>query len=233
MKTPSIVYARFSPRPDAAESESIQYQFEACREYAEAHGYEVEAYFSDEGVSGAVEWEKRPGLRNALASIPSGGVLIVHNWDRLARATIVHCAIEAYITGAGGNIVSVMQNDSTAEMDPDKVLIRNIMKALSEHQRSMGSIRTSVAMKSYQRNGKRMTHPKLVPYGYKCDPKDMSRIIPDRNEQDIIQHIKDMHGAGLEPRKIVNCLTKARVMRRSGDYWSSRAVEKILRDHAG
>ena len=39
--TQAVIYARFSPRPDANECDSVEKQLERCRSYCKAHGYDV------------------------------------------------------------------------------------------------------------------------------------------------------------------------------------------------
>ena len=51
--TDCILYARFSPRRNAGECESIDTQLEALRAHATAQGYTVAGEFRDEAMSGA------------------------------------------------------------------------------------------------------------------------------------------------------------------------------------
>jgi hypothetical protein len=38
-----VLYARFSPRPNAEECDSVEKQLERCRAYSLGHGYTVDA----------------------------------------------------------------------------------------------------------------------------------------------------------------------------------------------
>ena len=59
--TQAVIYARFSPRPDAQECDSVAKQRERCRAYCQAHGYDVIAEKHDEDMSGG-RADNRPGL---------------------------------------------------------------------------------------------------------------------------------------------------------------------------
>jgi site-specific DNA recombinase len=80
----AIVYARFSPRPDAAESESNAAQLDLCRAYAKQMGWTVTDEHQDTALSG--DDEDRPGLWAALDALPRKGVLLAYKLDRLARS---------------------------------------------------------------------------------------------------------------------------------------------------
>ena len=50
--TQAVIYARFSPRPDAQDCDSVEKQRDRCRSYCKAHGYDVIAEKDDEDMSG-------------------------------------------------------------------------------------------------------------------------------------------------------------------------------------
>jgi len=58
----AVLYARFSPRPNAEECDSAKKQLERCRPYSEGRGYTVIAEHKDEDLSGA-RADNRPGLQ--------------------------------------------------------------------------------------------------------------------------------------------------------------------------
>ena len=67
----AALYARKSTDDDRHEAEkSVTRQREESRRYAEAHGWAVdEAHvYVDDGISGALDEDKRPGLKALLAA---------------------------------------------------------------------------------------------------------------------------------------------------------------------
>ena len=67
-----VGYVRVSTEEQATEGVSLDAQRERLAAYALAHSAELLAIESDEGISGKVSPEKRPGLATALARIRGG-----------------------------------------------------------------------------------------------------------------------------------------------------------------
>lgn len=67
-----VVYARTSTR-NGASSDSLGAQEQACRDWAAANGHEVVAAYRDDGLSGALGVDQRPGLAAALLALEDGG----------------------------------------------------------------------------------------------------------------------------------------------------------------
>ncbi len=74
----------------------------------------------------------------------------------------------------------------------------NLRAGLSREQ-------TGNAMQSYQANGRRMSA--RLPFGWRSDPDDPSRMLPDEYELEIIEKIKAFSQEGLSLRKIAKRLT--------------------------
>ena len=84
-----VGYVRVSTEEQATEGVSLDAQRERLKAYALAHGAELLAIESDEGVSRKVSPEKRPGLTTALTRVRAGEAdgLLVLKLDRLSRTT--------------------------------------------------------------------------------------------------------------------------------------------------
>src|SRR5713101_5677969 len=83
--TPAIIYARYSPRPNAGESMSIETQLDRCRAYCKGNDYPVTAEYKEPNVSGDA---LRPELQKAIQhSQRLRAVLVVSKLDRAARDT--------------------------------------------------------------------------------------------------------------------------------------------------
>jgi DNA invertase Pin-like site-specific DNA recombinase len=79
----AVLYARFSPRPNPDERDSVEKQLERCRAYCEGHGYTVVAQHHDKDVSGE-RADNRPGLQKAItAACDRKAVLCVYSLSRL------------------------------------------------------------------------------------------------------------------------------------------------------
>src|SRR3990170_3712474 len=81
-----ILYARFSPRPNAAECDSADNQIADLLADAAKRGETVDPadIYKDEDWASGDDWN-RPGLWAAVRAVTPGAELRVRNFDRLAR----------------------------------------------------------------------------------------------------------------------------------------------------
>ena len=104
--TTAAIYARKSTEQDVhEEAKSVTRQIEQARAYVESKGWTVlpEHEFRDDGISGALDETKRPGLRAMLEAAERHrfDVLIVAADDRLARDQWTTASILARLSKAG------------------------------------------------------------------------------------------------------------------------------------
>ena len=163
MTTPqtALIYSRFSPRPNAAECESIELQNERCMAYCTAHGYVVAERFEDRDLSGGCA-SNRPGLQAALsAACRCKAALVCYSLSRLARSVRDAVEIADRLNHAGANLVMLDLNvDTTTPMGR---CVFSILAAVAELERTQIAQRTSDAMQRHQANGRRMS--RFAPVG--------------------------------------------------------------------
>ncbi len=191
----AIIYARYSPRPNADESESNAKQLACCRVWCDQHGYEVVAEYTDEEVTGGDDDKNldpyealahRHGLLEALDALKPGMVLVVRWRSRLARDVYLEEWIYRRAASAGARIEAVeVQNGESS----DAQMIRQVLAAFRERERKILRVLTSRAMLKHQANGRRMSSH--VPYGWSQDPEDQARMIENPAEQAVVQRIID------------------------------------------
>jgi site-specific DNA recombinase len=218
----AILYARFSPRPDAAESESNAAQLDLCRAYAKRMGWTVADEHQDAALSG--DDEDRPGLWAALDALPRKSVLLVYKLDRLARSVYLSYLIEEEVRKKGCRIVSVV-GEGTWSNTPEDELVRRILQALAEYQKKAQAARTKAAMLRHQATGRRMS--KQTPLGWKPDPTNAARMIEDHGEGETLDLVKRLHADGLGLREIARKLNDLGHACR-GRAWHHQAVRRIL-----
>ena len=184
----AVIYARFSPRKNAEQCESIEAQIEFCREYCQKNNIEVVEQFSDRALSGGDE--DRPGLWNAIDCLKKNYLLVVYKLDRLARSVYLSYIIEnAVKTQHKAAIVSISGEGTWSDTDEDQ-MVRGILRVLDEYNRKVIASRTKAAMLRHQRNGRRMSHN--LPYGMMIDPNNPARMVENLDEQKIIDVIMDL-----------------------------------------
>ncbi len=101
----------------------------------------------------------------------------------------------------------------------------NLRAGLSREQ-------TSNAMLSHQANGRRMSA--RLPFGWRSDPDDPSRMLPDEYELEIIEKIQAFRQEGLSLRKIAKRLTDLEyVPRKVNRPFKGRTVQVKGKWHHG
>jgi DNA invertase Pin-like site-specific DNA recombinase len=106
----AVIYARVaSAAPN--DHEHIHVQIEACRVYAQEHGYSVVGEYQDCGASGNTL--DRPGLHGLREAIRRGviGTVLVYDWIRLARDINLLLFLEKELRAAETSIKCVAQHE--------------------------------------------------------------------------------------------------------------------------
>ncbi len=194
-----IIYARFSPRRNADESESIEAQLDFCRKWCEDNNVKIAGEFADRALSGADE--DRPQLWAAIAALERDYVLVVYRLDRLARSVYLSDIIERSIHKRKASFLSISGEGTWTDTDEDW-LIRKILQMLAEYERKVIGARTKAAMLRHQANGRLMGS--IPRYGFKLDPKDKRKVLKSQYEQVVINQIKRLHRKGLSLRQIAS-----------------------------
>ena len=225
--THAVLYARYSPRPDAEECDSVKKQLERCREYCRRQGYKILNEFKDENKSGG-RADNRPGLQAALReTIKHKATLVVYSRDRLARENADDADIVRRLIKAGADLESA--TESFDIYDESGELLGGVQAIVAQYQRRIIQKRTRNAMRKYQSEGRRMTRMDRCPYGWRPDPNDPKRLITDASEQAIMSTtIQALRREGKGQRAIARSLNEAGLLCR-GKAWSHSTIRSILR----
>ena len=218
-----IIYARFSPRPNAHESESIEAQVEACRQYCAGHDVEVEGEYEDRAWSGGEL--QRPGLWDAIYDLRRGWVLVVYRLDRLARDVYVSHEIERLVGKRGSRILSI-GGEGTWGDEPSDRFIRNVLRSQAQYQREATAALTSARMRYHQRHGRRMSQ--RLPYGWKLHPTNPNRRVEDQDEPDNIDILLALRARDMSSRRIAREMERRGILFRGRSHWYGRTVLRIL-----
>lgn len=215
-----IAYARFSPRPDAAESESNAAQLDLIRQHCQRQGWTVAAEYQDAALSGSDV--DRPGLWAAVEELRRGDLLVVYKLDRLARSVYLAHIIDQAVAKRKARIVSVT-GEGTATDGPEDRLIRNILQALAEYQKLVMAARTKAAMLRHQAAGRKMGG--RPPLGLRCEG---NRLVADPEEQRAVERMRALAAEGLGLREISRRLQAEGFRARGAAGWSHSAVRRAL-----
>ena len=184
----AVIYARISPRRDSENCDSIQSQIDYCEKYCEFHKFKVLASYSDELISGA-NTHDRPGLLKALDEvIMRNGVLVIYSLSRMCRSVRDALIIVERLKASKSHICSVTEHlDTTSPMGS---FIFTVFAAMAQLEREISSERTRDAVLYYQLHGRRMSYD--LPYGWRHDPDDPARMLPDETELDVITQVLNL-----------------------------------------
>lgn len=192
-----IIYARFSPRRNEDECESIEAQVDFCRAWCKKNNVKVVGEFADRALSGADE--DRPELWAAIAALEKGYVLVVYRLDRLARSVYLSDIIERAIQRKKATLISISGEGTWGFTDEDW-LVRKILQTLAEYERKVIGARTKAAMLRHQANGRLMGS--IPRYGFMLDPEDKRKVLKNQYEQVVINQIKRLHQQDFSLRQI-------------------------------
>ncbi|OHB56119.1 MAG: hypothetical protein A2Y07_01210 [Planctomycetes bacterium GWF2_50_10] len=221
----AVIYARFSPRRNHEQCESIETQLELCRAYCTRQGYEIIGEFDDKVLSG--DEEDRPGLWNAIEALARDCVLVVYRLDRLARSVYLSYIIEEAVKKHGAKIISI-SGEGTWQDSPEDELVRRILQALAEYERKVIAARTKAAMLRHQAAGRRMSDK--TPYGCVRDPDNHKRLVADPTEQANIHYIIELKNKGYGYCRICRQLKSDGIPCRNRK-WHHGTIKRILERH--
>lgn len=200
-------------------------QEKAIRDYAKTHNLQIEDIFKEQGVSGSKE--DRPALARLMVSLEHNGhgikTVIVEKLDRLARNLMVQEAIVADFKKHGFNLISAMEGPDLCGDDPTRRLIRQVMGAVAEYDKTM-----LVAKLRASRERERIKHGK-------CEGRKGYR--ESEEGRALIRRIgalrrKPKNGGRRRPwRQIADMLNAEDVLTMDGNPWTLYRVQQIAKPY--
>jgi len=229
-RSPVAAYLRVSTDRQAELGHGLDVQREAVRTWAKSSGHRIVEWFSDEGISGSNDIEHRIGLADAIEAVKrrSAVGIVVYRLDRLARDLVVQETILAEVRKLDGEVFST----SAAEAgylgddpdDPSRTLIRQILGAVSQYERSMISLRLRAGRRrKADKGGFAYGSP---PFGARAEDGE---LVPDSAERRCIDRMVELRDGGASIRTIATTLTdEAWPTKRGGTRWHPTTVARAL-----
>ncbi len=225
-----VGYVRVSTSTQVEDGFGLAIQKSAARDWCKANGHKLVTILCDEGISGAKELEDRPGLADALGMLRGKQAqgIVVPRLDRLARDLIVQETVLAEIRRIGGEVFSTSPAEASYLTDdpddPSRKMIRQVLGAVSEYERSMVVLRL--------RNGRRRKaqmggYASGAPaYGYEARDGDLVEL---EEEQVTVKRIWDLRASGASLRAICSTLeAEGHRSKRRTTKWQPMAVKRVL-----
>jgi len=180
----AVIYLRVSTGRQAESGLGIEAQEQSCRAFCKRKGITVRSAHADEGLSGSLPIDKRPGLMDALAALQPGDALICYDRSRIGRDVIICAMVDRFADSRGGRVMTA--DGVTAAEGPAGELIRTILDAVSQFERANAAIRTRMAMAAKKARGE-FTGGR-TPYGFRKN--DEGKLTPDGEEQRVIALVR-------------------------------------------
>jgi len=135
----AVAYYRTSSATNVGEGkDSLNRQRDAVLAYAKTHGVEIVKEFYDPAVSGADAIDTRPGFSELLNYVAGNGarMILVENASRFARDLTVQLTGHAMLTDLGYALIPVDAPDYFTEETPTAVMVRQILGAIAEFEKT-------------------------------------------------------------------------------------------------
>lgn len=218
----SYIYLRVSGKGQIA-GDGFPRQREAIVNFARRNGLTIVEEFRDEGVSGTRELASRPGLAALLDRLEHNGVrlVVVERADRLARDLLVSEVILGQFRKLRVRVVDASGTNLSAEDgDPTRVLIRQVLGAVSQFEKAvvvlkLRAARDRMRLRTGRCEGRR-------PFGFY--PQEQQTV-------DIIRALrrKPRGGSPLSYAEVARRLNDRAISTRTGVQWSAGSVFAIVK----
>lgn len=197
-------YVRVSTLQQANEGESLDTQLKQIHSYSVLKGFEIppENFITERGVSGSLEFEKRPEGEKLFNQLSAGDVLIFSKLDRAFRNTrnalntlheLKERGVSVHFIDLGGDVT----NDGIGSV------IFTILSAFATFERERIATRIREVKQVQKAEGKFLGG--FTRFGYRVIQE---RLEKNPEEQVIIQSMKDMRRRGMSLRRISKWLHK-------------------------
>jgi len=197
-------YIRVSTLQQANEGESLETQLRQIQSYSVLKGYEIplENFITEKGVSGSVEFHKRPEGSKLFEKLETGDVLVFSKLDRAFRNTrnalntlheLKERGVSVHFIDLGGDVT----NDGIGSV------IFTILSAFATFERERIATRIREVKQVQKTEGKFLGG--FTRFGFLVEEE---KLVPNPNEQAIIKEMKTMRRRGMSLRRISKWLNK-------------------------
>jgi len=191
-------YVRVSTLQQANEGESLDTQLKQSQSYSDLKGFGIpsENIITERGVSGSLEFERRPEGGRLFNQLVSGDVLIFSKLDRAFRNTrnalntlheLKQRGVSVHFIDLGGDVT----NDGIGSV------IFTILSAFATFERERIATRIREVKQVQKAEGKFLGG--FTRFGYRVVD---DKLVKDLRQQEIIMEMRDMRRRGMSLRRI-------------------------------
>ena len=230
-----VGYVRVSTEEQARDGLSLDAQRERLAAYAAAHRAALVSVEADNGLSGSISPERRPGLARALACVRRGETdgIVVCKLDRLSRTTRHVLDLFDMAHKGGWRIASVEESLDTQTAVGEFVV--TLLASLAQMERKQVGERTREAMRQIAREGR--VRSGCLPFGFRTEANpestraiagDRSALVEHEEEQRLLHRMLGLRSRGLGARRIARAMNVGGQHPRTSRPWTPSAVQKLL-----
>lgn len=228
----TIGYVRVSTDKQVTDGVSLDTQAERIKAYCEFKGLELVDIIHDDGISGGVN-RARVGFNELLDRIEAGNVsaLVLFSLERLSRDMLTLLSLERLLSEYDVELHTV--DGAVDTSTPDGFLNFGMKAFLAEFERRQVKYRTKANMQHLKGTGRLVG---AVPYGFKAvteivNGKDVKTLVPDSEEQSIIETVNEYAAAGGTLTEIIHTLTAQGARARNGKPFTAMQIKRMIRDY--
>ena len=219
----TVIYTRVSTDDQASSGAGLHAQFDACAAFVKQQGWMVTGCYSDEGVSGTADIEKRTGLMNAIEALGKGDVLLVAKRDRLGRDVVLVKMIERMIAKRKATIHAL---NGSNEATPEGQFMNGILDLSSAYEVALIRARTKAALGAKKARNERVGK---LPFGFMLSG-DGIHLQPCPEEQSMLERINELRQVGYSLRKVAEALNNEGRFNRQGQPWNHVSLHTLCKD---
>jgi DNA invertase Pin-like site-specific DNA recombinase len=185
--------------------------------------------YADAGVSGTKDLFDRPALADALDAVRHRRVegVVVHRLDRLARELVLQEQLLAEVRRLKGQVFSTMAGEAgyldDDPEDPSRRLIRQVLGAVSEYERSVIAMRLRSGRRRKASNGG---------YAHGSPPLGTRAVggalVEDADECKVLDRIAELRKAGRSLRQIGATLDTEGLKPKRADRWHAETLRRAV-----
>ena len=227
----ALIYVRLSSFAGERDtSTSPERQEEACRNYAQAHGWTVVDVIADLDISGSDKGLRldRPGLKRVRERWADVDVLLFAKLDRIARNVADWNSIREEAEGHSVALVSIGENlDLTT---PNGVFVANVLQSFAQMEAAVISARTREAVAFMAREGRHRGG--LAAFGWTAAPHPEQRgfrLVLEPARSALLRSIIQRVLSGETTMSIVDDLNRRGESSPEGKGWAPDSLRQLLR----
>ena len=229
-----VAYLRVSTDRQAEQGLGLEVQEHAISTWAKNGDHRIVMWCRDEGLSGADSLELRLGLADALEELKNREAdgLVVYRLDRLARDLVAQEHLLADMHRMGAEVFSTSNAEASYLTDdpddPSRKLIRQIIGAVNEYERSIIALRLRSGRRRKADNGGYAYGAPM--FGYRAEGRE---LVPVPAEQAALTRMREVRAEGATYEAIARVLRREGYPTKRGGQWHGKVVRDVLKREDG